>query len=56
MKRILLILMCIFAGTVVLSAQDIITKKDGSDIRAKVLEVNDADIRYILFDEPDGPV
>ena len=37
------------------SAQDLIIKKDGKDIKAKVLEVNEGDVRYKLFDEPEGP-
>ena len=37
-----------------LSAQDIITKKDGTDIKAIVLEVSSNEVKYKLFDEPDG--
>ena len=36
-------------------AQDTITRKDGQDIIAKVLEVNTNEIVYKLYDEPDGP-
>ena len=39
-----------------LGAQDLITKKTGEDIRAKVLEVNPDNIRYRLFEEPDGVI
>lgn len=35
-------------------AQDIITKKDGTDIRAKVLEITTNEVKYKLYDEPDG--
>lgn len=35
-------------------AQDLITKKDGTDIPAKVLEVTTHEVKYKLFDEPDG--
>ena len=35
-------------------AQDLITKKDGTDIQAKVLEVTTNEVKYKLFDEPDG--
>ncbi|MBR1538639.1 MAG: hypothetical protein IJ636_03940 [Bacteroidales bacterium] len=37
-------------------AQDVITKKDGTDIQAKILEVNEDDIKYKRFDYLDGPV
>lgn len=35
-------------------AQDLITKKDGTDIQAKVLEVTTNEVKYKLFDDPDG--
>ena len=35
-------------------AQDLITKRDGTDIQAKVLEVTTNEVKYKLFDEPDG--
>jgi len=37
-------------------AQDVITKKNGEDIQAKVLEVSKDEVRYRKFDNPDGPV
>jgi hypothetical protein len=37
-------------------AQDIITKKNGDDIKAKVLEVNQNEIKYKSFSNPDGPL
>lgn len=36
-------------------AQDIITKRDGEDIRAKVLEVSQDEVRYVRESYPDGP-
>ena len=36
-------------------AQDIIRTIDGRSIEAKVLEINDNDIIYKTFDNPDGP-
>ncbi len=56
MKRILTILTAVLAVCMSASAQDIMTKKDGTDIQVKVLEVNPNDIRYVLFEEQDGPV
>lgn len=37
-------------------AQDIITKKDGTDIKAKVLEVNESEVKYRRYDYLDGPI
>ena len=37
-------------------AQDIITKKDGTDIQAKVLEVNENEVKYKRYDYLDGPI
>ena len=37
-------------------AQDVILKKDGSEINAKVLEITDTQIKYKDFDFQDGPV
>lgn len=37
-------------------AQDIITKKDGTDIQAKILEVTTSEVKYKKFSNPDGPV
>lgn len=36
------------------SAQDIIVKKNGEDVKSKVLEIDSGTVRYKLFDEPDG--
>ncbi|MGN1221345.1 MAG: hypothetical protein ACI4TU_10460, partial [Candidatus Cryptobacteroides sp.] len=54
MKRILIILsaLCVCAATA--SAQDVITKKNGEDIKAKVLEIDNSNVKYKLFDEPNG--
>lgn len=35
-------------------AQDVITKKNGDDIKAKVLEVGTSEVKYKLFEEPNG--
>lgn len=37
-------------------SQDIIVKKDGSRIDAKVTEVSETSVKYLLPDNPDGPV
>ncbi|MDR2287288.1 MAG: hypothetical protein LBE04_07425 [Prevotellaceae bacterium] len=56
MKKVLLILV-IFTVTVIrVDAQDIITKKDGNEVRAKVIEIVPDAIKYKMFDNQDGPV
>lgn len=37
-------------------AQDVITKRNGEDIQAKIIEVNPTEIKYKAADNPDGPV
>ncbi len=59
MKRILVVLT--LAATCIsfsaeTSAQDLITKKDGNEIKAKVLEIDNGNVRYRLFDEPEGVI
>lgn len=54
MKKILSVLSCmLFCGTI--SAQDIILKKDASEIEAKVTKVGSSDIEYKKWDNPNGP-
>jgi hypothetical protein len=54
-KLILVFLSCLFAITNCIS-QDIITKKNGEDIQAKVVEITTSDIKYRKFDNLDGPL
>ncbi|MBO5418504.1 MAG: hypothetical protein J6A22_00320 [Bacteroidales bacterium] len=54
MKRILVILSALLISAASVMAQDIITKKNGEDIKAKVMEVDNSNVKYKLFDEPDG--
>ena len=56
MKRILSVLSVLLISAAVASAQDLITKKNGEDIMAKVLEIDNANVRYHLYDEPDGVI
>ena len=53
MKRLLLLIAVSCA--VVVHAQDVIVKKDGSTILSKVLEVNQLDIKYKKFSNQNGP-
>jgi hypothetical protein len=38
------------------SAQDVLVKKSGEEIKVKVIEVGIHEIKYKMFDNPDGPV
>lgn len=46
----------ILCASSVLSAQDIITKRNGEDIKAKILEVNQNEIKYRRWDNLEGPI
>lgn len=54
MKKLFLLMMTFFMSVMAVSAQDLITKKSGEDIEAKVLEIDDSNIKYRLASEPDG--
>lgn len=55
MKKVfsMLMLLCL---TMTVVAQDIVVKKDGTTIKAKVTEVSRTEIKYKRFDNPNGPV
>lgn len=55
MKKLFLSLTVLVTFCLGASAQDIITKKDGTDIQAKVLEVSPTEVKYKNWDNPDGP-
>ncbi len=46
----------VFFMPVFLSAQDIIVKKNGKEIRAKIIELGTAEVKYRQFDQPEGPI
>ena len=54
MKRTIVLLVCLLVGGII-SAQDIITKNDGTDIQAKVMEVEQSQIKYKKFSNLEGP-
>ena len=56
MKRVTFLLFFTLLAGLSMSAQDIITKKDGTDIKAKVLEVGTNEIMYKSFSNLDGPL
>lgn len=47
-----LILICLFIGSVNLKAQDTIKKKNGEVLKVVVKEINDTQIKYYHFDDP----
>lgn len=49
----MLLLSTVFMGTV--AAQDVITMKNGEEVKANVTEVTSSEIKYKRFDNPDGP-
>lgn len=54
MKKITFLLFAILTSIFCFS-QDVITKSDGEEVKAKVLEVTQAEIKYKKFDNPNGP-
>lgn len=56
MKKVFLILLSVVLSGAVASAQDLITKKNGEDIKAKILEVNQNEVKYRKWDNLDGPI
>jgi hypothetical protein len=54
MKSLLLTLLC-FLSTAVAFAQDILVKRNGDEISAKILEIAPDVIKYKRFDYQDGP-
>lgn len=52
---VLCLLIVLFIHNIALS-QDVITKKNGETINAKVLKVNPVDIEYKLYHNEDGPL
>lgn len=54
MKKFLFFLVAL-AFTNICFAQDVIVKKDGSTILAKVLKITETDVEYKAYDNQDGP-
>lgn len=56
MKKALIIFALLAISCGLAGAQDLITKNDGTDIKAKVLEVSPTEVRYKMWDNQEGPV
>jgi len=55
LRKVVAIAICLAGSSVTLSAQDVITLKNGDDIKAIVQEVGIDDVKYKRFDNPNGP-
>jgi hypothetical protein len=55
MRKIIIMLAALLWGASALHAQDIITLKNGDEIKAKVQEVGSADVKYKKFENLTGP-
>lgn len=55
MKRFILLSLSLFAAAP-LFAQDMIVRRDGSVVQAKIMEVSSSEIKYKKFAKPDGPL
>lgn len=53
--RKLIILSILLSVFKLVNAQDVLTKRDGTDIQAKVLEVTTGEVKYKKFDNINGP-
>ena len=56
MRKVFLILGALIWFGISANAQDIILKKDGSEIKAKVLEITEQQVKYKDFDFQNGPI
>ena len=54
MNRLKLLLLVLFLSGVSVSAQDVITLRNGDQIRARVTEISQSEIRYKQFDNLEG--
>ena len=55
-KYILIIFYCLFLVCQISFGQDIITKKNGDDIQAKVIEITLNELKYKNFNNLEGPI
>lgn len=55
MKKTLLLLIAVLCGVMTAAAQDLIVKKDATQIEAKVTEITPDAVRYKRYSNPDGP-
>ena len=56
MGKKFLFVLAFLTTAITLSGQDIITKKDGTDIQARILEITTSEVKYKKFSNIDGPI
>lgn len=56
MNRTILIIILTIFSSVIIKAQDLITKRNGEDIKAKVIEIGLNEVKFKRFDNLDGPL
>lgn len=56
MKKIILTTLTVIFTLGICFSQDVITKKSGEDVQAKVLEVGLSEVKYKNFDNQNGPI
>ena len=56
MKKIIYSLIAIIASIGLANAQDVVIMNNGDEIRAKVLEITSDEVKYRLYEEPDGVI
>ncbi|OFX71034.1 MAG: hypothetical protein A2X12_05725 [Bacteroidetes bacterium GWE2_29_8] len=56
MRKTFIIISIIFVLVTSLVAQDFITTKNGEEIKAKVLEITQTEVKYKRFENIDGPI
>jgi hypothetical protein len=56
MKKMFALFVALAVFEVSLNAQDIITKSNGEELKVKVLEVTQNEVKYKRFDQQDGPI
>lgn len=55
MTKSIFTLLALISISITAFSQDVITKKSGEDIQAKILEINQIDVKYKKFDNQNGP-
>lgn len=55
MQRLTFTIMAAVFSITLCFSQDLITKKSGEDIQAKIIEIGSTELKYKKFDNPEGP-
>ncbi|MDL2308431.1 hypothetical protein LJC68_00250 [Bacteroidales bacterium OttesenSCG-928-B11] len=55
LKKVIAIAICL-ASHAIIFAQDVIILKNGDDIQALVQEIENENVKYKTFDNPNGPI